>query len=117
LIAPVVLVLSLSLSSTATAAPLTINVPAGPLGAAVNAIARQGSLSISISDRRRLSRRVPAIRGRMEPTEALARAAVAGGLRVQRVGTNSFVLVAAPVAKPRPRPPVIAKRAGSPTAA
>jgi len=117
LIAPVVLVLSLSLSSTATAAPLTINVPAGPLGAAVNAIARRGGLSISISERRLLLRRVPAIRGRMEPTEALARAAAAGGLRVQRVGANSFVLVALPFAKPKPRLPVIAKRRPAPPVA
>ncbi len=108
MIAPAVL--SLSLASTATAAPLPINVPAGPLGAAVNAIARQGGLSISISDRRLLLRRVPAISGRMEATEALARAAAAGGLRLSRVGTNSFVLTPLPPARPKPRPPIVAKR-------
>lgn len=60
-----------------------------------------------------MSRRTPAIRGRMEGADALARLARASGLKLKKVGANSYVLTAAPAraatapAAKKPKPPVI----------
>ena len=74
------------------------------MGTAVNAIGRQGGLSIAVADRRFLARPVPAIRGRMEFSEALARVARASGLRLRKVGATSYVLAAPPLVQPARRP-------------
>ena len=99
---------ALVLSSAAQAASAPINVPAGTVGEAAFAIGRQAGVSISIPDQRLLRRRSPAIRGRMEPAEALSRLARSSGLRVSKVGSNSYLLLAAasaaPPARPRPVP-------------
>lgn len=94
----------LCLSTTANAAVTSIDLPAGTVGEAMNAIGRQGGLSIAVSDRGLLARRVPPIRGRMEPSEALARVARASGLRLKKVASKSYVLTAAAPATVARRP-------------
>jgi outer membrane receptor protein involved in Fe transport len=60
-----------------------------------------------------MDRPTPAIRGRMEGADALARLAKASGLKLKKVGANSYVLMAAAkkaapaVPARKPRPPVI----------
>jgi iron complex outermembrane receptor protein len=73
------------------------------------AIGRQAGVSIAVPDRSLLRRPAPAIRGRMEPGDALSRLARASGLQVRKVGANSYVLVAASAPKPVPRPNVAPK--------
>jgi Outer membrane receptor proteins, mostly Fe transport len=58
------------------------------------AIGRQAGISISVPDRALLNRPAPAIRGRMEGADALARLAKASGLKLKKVGANSYVLTA-----------------------
>ena len=73
------------------------------------AIGRQAGISISVPDRSLLGRPAPAIRGRMESADALARLAKASGLQLKKVGANSFVLVAA-VAQKAPARPKLARK-------
>ena len=73
------------------------------------AIGRQAGVSIAVHDRRLLARRAPAIRGRMGAGDALARLAKASGLQVQKVGANSYVLVAATAPRILARPKLTVK--------
>ncbi|HEX2623720.1 MAG TPA: TonB-dependent receptor [Sphingomicrobium sp.] len=75
------------------------------------AIGRQAGISVAFRDPALLRRPGPAIRGRMEPEAALRKLASASGLRVQKIGPASFLLLAqAPRAVPRrrlPRAPIV----------
>ena len=71
------------------------------------AIGRQGGVSIAFRDSSLMRRPAPAIRGKMEPSAALARLARASGLQLKKVGPNSYLLLAA--AAPRALPPKTAK--------
>lgn len=70
------------------------------------AIGRQAGISIAVPDRSLLNRPAPSIRGRMDAAVALSRLADASGLKVKKVGANSYVLVAKPRAKLAMRPKV-----------
>ena len=104
------------IATPAVAADRPIDVPAGTVGQTVFAIGRQAQVSIAIPDRRILSRRVPRIRSR-NANEALSRLARSTGLRLQKVGTNSFVLTAPPVQRPVRRSKPKAVRRAEPVAA
>ena len=78
------------------AAPRPIDVPAGTVGQVALAIGRQAGVNVAIHDPSILKRKAPAIRGRMDASDALARLAKASGLKLKRVGANSYVLIAAP---------------------
>ena len=67
------------------------------------AIGRQGGISIAFRDSSLMKRPAPAIRGTMEPAVALAKLAKASGLQLQKVGPNSYLLLAA--AAPRAASP------------
>lgn len=98
------LLATLSLPMAALARPATVDSPAGQAGRAAIAIARQTGTSIIITDSAIALRRVPAIRGRMEPHEAARRLAEAAGGRAVRVGDSGWRIVAAPdVARPLDR--------------
>ena len=62
-------------------------------------------MSISIPDRSLLNRPAPAIRGKMDAGDALSLLAKSSGLKLKKVGANSFVLTAAP----KPNPPRTAR--------
>jgi outer membrane receptor protein involved in Fe transport len=84
----------LILAAPGHAASRPIDVSPGTVGQVAFAIGRQAGVSISVPDRSILKRRAPAIRGRMEASDALARLAKASGLRVAKVGANSYLLLA-----------------------
>ncbi|MFC3098978.1 TonB-dependent receptor [Alteraurantiacibacter palmitatis] len=95
----------------AFARPVLVDSPAGQAGRAAIALARQTGGSIVIADRALAERRVPAIRGRMEPHEAARRLAQASGGRLVRAGDGAWrIIPAAPAAASRanaaPSPPV-----------
>ena len=85
---------SLSLAVPGHAVTRPIDVPAGLSVRRRLALGRQGQLNIAVPDRSLLSRRVPQIRGRMDAADALARVAKASGLKLKKVGANSYVLLA-----------------------
>ena len=82
--------------------PLTrpIHVPAGTVGQATAALGRQGQLNIAVPDRSLLSRPSAPDPGRMDAADALARVAKASGLKLKKVGANSYLLLAG---NPSPR--------------
>lgn len=89
LIAPVML-LSAGQAVAATAA---LDLPAGTLGQAIQALGRQSGSSISVPDPAIWAKPVPAIRGRIRVRDALSRLARASGARVENAGANSWRLV------------------------
>ncbi|MDP9422764.1 MAG: TonB-dependent receptor [Pseudomonadota bacterium] len=101
----------LNLAAPGHAASRPIDVPAGTVGQAAFAIGRQAGISIAVPDRSLLSRRAPEIRGKMDAGDALARLAKGSGLRVTKVGVNSYVLIAAAAPKDPPRLKPAAMRA------
>lgn len=102
---------SLILAVPASAAPRPISVSARTVGEAAYEIARQTGANFSIQGSVPLSRRVPAIRGRLDAASAFRVLAKAGGFQVRKVGPNSFILTARPPspAKARGEAPARAK--------
>jgi outer membrane receptor protein involved in Fe transport len=79
-----------------------IDVPAGTVGQAAFAIGRQGGVNVAVPDSSILNKRAPAIRGQKDAGGALTQLAKLSGLQVRKVGSNSYILVAArPQAAPR----------------
>lgn len=94
-LAPAIAASLLAWAGPAAARPVLVDSPAGQAGRAAIALARQTGGSIVIADRALAQRRVPAIRGRMEPHEAARRLAQASGGRLVRAGENAWRIVAA----------------------
>lgn len=95
-------------AAPAQAEEVRIDAPAGRAGDAAAAIARQTGTSIVIADSDLAARRVPAIRGRFTPREAVQRLASAIGARPVSAGSMGWRLVAETRAAPRrtaSRPP------------
>jgi outer membrane receptor protein involved in Fe transport len=86
------------------AAPVAIDLPAGPLGDSVQALGRATGTSIVVDDPAVWRRRVPALRGRMEVRQALRRIAGAAGARVLTAGPGSWRIVTARPPSPRAEP-------------
>ncbi|HSG54931.1 MAG TPA: hypothetical protein VLA45_05710, partial [Paracoccaceae bacterium] len=93
---------SVALAPGAFARPATVDSPAGQAGRAAITLARQTGTSIIIADSAIAQRRVPAIRGRMEPHEAARRLALAAGGQAVRAGDNGWRIVPT-VAQPHRR--------------
>lgn len=91
----------LSFPAAVSARPATVDSPAGQAGRAAIALARQTGTSIVITESRIAQRRVPAIRGRMEPHEAVRQLAQAAGGHAVRVGESGWRIVPAAAAVPR----------------
>lgn len=76
------------------AAPATIvDLPAGRLGDAVAALAQQTRISISVPDARLWSRRVPGVKGRLSPAEAVTRLARSAGGEAQQLNGGGWRIV------------------------
>ena len=89
-------------ATPAAAERVRIDVPAGRAADAAIALARQTGTSIVIADPEVAERRVRAIRGRMEPQEAVRRLARFARARAVPVGSHAWRLLAE--AQPRGRP-------------
>ncbi|MGC4252363.1 MAG: TonB-dependent receptor [Sphingobium sp.] len=87
----------------AQANPVPIDLPAGMLSDALKTLSRQARISVAAQGA--LPRiRVPAVRGRLEPGDALARLLAGSGWRARRAGPSLWLLVREPPPRPRPRP-------------
>ncbi|MCI4588934.1 TonB-dependent receptor [Sphingobium sp. BYY-5] len=91
----------------AYANPTVIDIPAGPLAGAIDALSRQARISVAVQGRLPAIR-TRAVRGRMEPGEALARLLAGSGWRARQVAPALWQLVRAPEGSrpttPPPRP-------------
>ncbi|WP_343525888.1 TonB-dependent receptor [Sphingomonas sp.] len=77
----------------AAAERLSVDLPAGTVGAQVMALGRQGRANVAVPDPRLWGRPVPALRGRMSVERAVAMIARAAGARVETIGVSSWRLV------------------------
>jgi outer membrane receptor protein involved in Fe transport len=109
LIAAAVMALPLALPGTALARESAVSTRAGMAGEVAIELARQTGSSIVVADARVASRVIPALRGRMEPAEAVRRLAQSAGGRAIAVAPGSWRIEAAPAharapqhAPPRP---------------
>ncbi len=80
-------------ASAAAAGPLSIDLPAGSVRQQVMALGRLARVSIVVPDARLWSRQVPALRGQMSVSAALAAIAVEAGARTEAIGPQSWRLV------------------------
>jgi len=92
-----------SLAGAATAAPRAIDIKAGQLPAALTDLSRQTGISVGLAGRLP-NVATPAVRGTIEPEEALRRLLKASGLRAVRVGPTIWRLEPAAVVSRPDRP-------------
>ena len=80
-------------SSTAplVANPIAINIPAQPLGQALNELARQANLQMTFPAALVAGRQAPAVSGQLTPNQALERLLAGSGLTAQTQGTLVMV--------------------------
>lgn len=82
-----------------TTAPITtlsaINIPAQPLGQALNELARQANLQMTFQAELVAGKQAPAVSGQMAARQALARLLTGSGLQVSMEGTSVVVRQAA----------------------
>jgi outer membrane receptor protein involved in Fe transport len=95
--------LTLSPAAQAAAQRQPIDVRAGRLGDAIIALGQQTGSSIGVRDPALAARRVPAVRGRLGPEEALRKLLAGSGTRAVTLGPRTFLVVAAPRAQPKRR--------------
>ncbi|WJD68168.1 TonB-dependent receptor [Pseudomonas asiatica] len=81
---------------------VNVDLPAAPLGEAINALAQQSSVQIIFASDLGAGRNVPAVKGRFTPEEALQTLLKDSGLQVQAKDERTFVIVAqgAPASSP-----------------
>ncbi|MRF41134.1 TonB-dependent siderophore receptor [Escherichia coli] len=81
---------------------VNVDLPAAPLGEAINALAQQSSVQIIFASDLGAGRNAPAVKGRFTPEEALQTLLKDSGLQVQAKDERTFVIVAqgAPAASP-----------------
>jgi len=92
-------------ATPASADPVRVDVPAGRAADAAIALARQTGTSIVIADPDVAERRVRAIRGRMEPQEAVRRLARLARARAVPAGSQGWRLLAQAEPRRRAAPP------------
>lgn len=81
---------------------VNVDLPAAPLGEAINALAQQSSVQIIFASDLGAGRNAPAVKGRFTPEEALQTLLKDSGLQVQAKNERTFVIVAqgTPAASP-----------------
>ncbi|AHD15006.1 membrane protein [Pseudomonas sp. FGI182] len=81
---------------------VNVDLPAAPLGEAINALAQQSSVQIIFASDLGAGRNAPAVKGRFTPEEALQTLLKDSGLQVQAKDERTFVIVAqgAPASSP-----------------
>ncbi|MBH3395321.1 TonB-dependent siderophore receptor [Pseudomonas monteilii] len=73
---------------------VSVNLPAAPLGEAINALAQQSSVQVIFASDLGAGRNAPAVKGRFTPEEALQTLLKDSGLQVQAKDERTFVIVA-----------------------
>ncbi len=83
--------LTAGVPTLAVAAPTDFDLPAQPLQQAVEQVARVGGISVTVDAALVAGRTAPALKGRMEPDEALRRVLAGSGLVVRMQGTSAII--------------------------
>lgn len=73
---------------------VNVDLPAAPLGEAINALAQQSSVQVIFASDLGAGRNAPAVKGRFTPEEALQTLLKDSGLQVQAKDERTFVIVA-----------------------
>nr|WP_269806370.1 TonB-dependent receptor [Pseudomonas monteilii] len=73
---------------------VSVDLPAAPLGEAINALAQQSSVQVIFASDLGAGRNAPAVKGRFTPEEALQTLLKDSGLQVQAKDERTFVIVA-----------------------
>lgn len=84
--------LLLACTSSAFAAPVTFDQPAQPLQAAIEQLGRTGGVSITVDSQLVAGKQAPALKGTMEPGDALRKLLAGSGLGVEARGNSLVVL-------------------------
>ncbi|MBI6917551.1 MULTISPECIES: TonB-dependent receptor [Pseudomonas] len=81
---------------------VNVDLPAAPLGEAINALAQQSSVQVIFASDLGAGRNAPAVKGRFTPEQALQTLLKDSGLQVQAKDERTFVIVAqgAPASSP-----------------
>ncbi|NBK30916.1 STN domain-containing protein, partial [Pseudomonas aeruginosa] len=74
---------------------LDVDLPAAPLGQAINALAQQSSVQILFAGDLGAGRQAPALKGRFTPEEALRQLLRDSGLKAQARDEHTFIVVPA----------------------
>lgn len=102
----VLYVCALAAPAMAAERPVSIALPAQPMRRALGELGRQVGADILASPAVVGDRRAPAVRGRLTPTEALARLLAGSGLTYERIEAGVYVIRVRPDAAPdKPEPP------------
>lgn len=88
------------LPAVATAAPQAFDIPAGLAAQTLTRFAQQAAVPLAVPYEITEGRRTRAVRGRLEPEQALRRMLRGTGLAVRRVGDGQFVIELARRAEP-----------------
>ncbi|XBT41842.1 TonB-dependent receptor [Pseudomonas viridiflava] len=81
---------------------VNVDLPAAPLGEAINALAQQSSVQIIFASDLGAGRNAPAVKGRFTPEEALQTLLKDSGLQVQAKDERTFVIIAQGTPAPTP---------------
>ena len=82
-----------------------VDVPSGPLSSALTVLGRQANIDILFSDELVGGQQAPALRGRVDPEQALARMLVGTGLAFHRTLEGAYVINRASDVAAKPLPP------------
>ncbi len=88
----------------AQTSPRDYNIPAQDLASALRAFARASGGEVAFDSRLTRGKTSPPVNGRLSPDEAMARLLRASGLVGKRGASGIYIIRAAPVATPSPRP-------------
>lgn len=86
--------LLLACTSSAFAAPVAFDQPAQSLQAAIEQVGKTGSVSITVDSQLVAGKQAPALKGTMEPSDALRKLLAGSGLEVGTKGSSLVVLKA-----------------------
>lgn len=81
---------------------VNVDLPAAPLGEAINALAQQSSVQIIFASDLGAGQNAPAVKGRFTPEEALQTLLKDSGLQVQAKDERTFVIIAQGTPAPSP---------------
>jgi iron complex outermembrane receptor protein len=89
------IVLAVAAGAAQAADPIAFDIPSQPLGAALTEFAQQSKLEILFSSKLARDQQAPAVRGQMQPSEALTVLLAQSGLSHRTTPTGSLVIEAA----------------------
>lgn len=85
--------LLLAYTSSAFAAPVAFDQPAQSLQAAIEQLAKTGGVSITVDSQLVAGKQAPALKGTMEPSDALRKLLAGSGLEIEARGNSSLVVL------------------------